>query len=85
VLLPASPGGLEDLAQLRDVHLEGVRRCLGRVGRPESLDQAIARDDLVGVEEEDREESALLVPSERDRTAAFVDLERPENPKFHLT
>src|SRR5215216_8111920 len=54
--------GLEQVAELRDVHLERLSRRLGRALAPQRLDQAIARDDLVRMEQQNAEEQSLLRP-----------------------
>ena len=51
---------------------------------PELLDQAFARDDLVVVEQQDRERRALLSPAKPDGSAGVDNLKRPEDPKLHL-
>jgi len=45
----------ERLAQLRDVHLDRLRGGCGSALPPQLLDQAIARDDLTGMQEQDRQ------------------------------
>lgn len=50
---------------------------------PKLVDQAIGRDDLVAVEEQDGEHGALLGSAKGELTPFRADLERPENPKFH--
>jgi hypothetical protein len=55
----------------------------GRRSTPQALDEAIARDDLVRVEEEDREGRPLLGSAERDQLVAVDDLERSQDPEVH--
>ena len=45
---------------------------------PESVDEALAKDYLVGVEEENREQCALTAPAYGEGTAVLLDLERAE-------
>jgi hypothetical protein len=45
----------EELAQVGDVVLQRLCRCLGRALAPEFVDEPVARDDLAPVEEQDRE------------------------------
>ena len=45
---------------------------------PESVDEALAKDHLVGVEEEDREQCALAAPAYGEGIAVLLDLERAE-------
>ena len=64
-----------------------LERVGGRRRRPlaqESVDQPIARDDLVCVQEQVRQEDELPPRAERDR-AAVDDLERTENAKLRLS
>jgi hypothetical protein len=42
------------------VHLDRVRRRLGRLLAPQLVDQVVARDDLVRPQEQEREERALF-------------------------
>ena len=78
----AEAAGSERLAELRDVDLNALYGLRGRAAVPEVLDQAIARDDLVGVQEEQREQPPLLGGAERDRTTLVDDLERPEDAEL---
>ena len=41
----------QKLSQLRDVDLDRVPRCLGRVLSPQGVDQAVARDDAIRAHE----------------------------------
>jgi hypothetical protein len=50
---------------------------------PEVVDQPIARDDLAGVEHEDREQGALLAASQPKRSTVVDDLERTEDAELH--
>ncbi len=66
----------ERLAQVRDQVLERPDRRLRRLPRPQLLDQAVCRDDLACMEQQQRQEGALLsassarahVPPPRPRT-----------------
>ena len=53
----------QELPELRDVNLEGVARCVGRLVAPQRVDEAIARDDPICVQEQNREQGAPLLPS----------------------
>jgi|SRR6266516_7126415 len=78
---PAFP---EDLAETRHLGLEVVGGALpGRLS-PEPFDQEIARNDLVGVNEEHCQECALLRPAQLEQAVVGFDLERPKNPELHL-
>ena len=61
---PTSDVGLEGLAKLGDVDLDGMRRGPRRMLTPQQFDQPIDRDDLAHVHEEDRQDRALLRRSE---------------------
>ena len=83
-LQPLAP---EEPAQPVDVHLQRVRRSLGRLVAPQRLDEALARDDLVRVEEQVGEQRALLRPSEGQlrpplapRAARAVETPSPGSP-----
>jgi hypothetical protein len=73
----------DDLAEARDVVVERMRRARRRPFPPQAVDQAIAGDDLVRVEQEDREERALLRPSERKLTTVVPYLDGAENSELH--
>ena len=73
----------EQLAQLRDVHLDGRGRGLRGCAAPDLVDQAIASDGLVGVEQEQGEQRPLLRTPELQHAAVLLDLERSEDAEFH--
>jgi len=52
-------------------------------GTPELVDEPVAGDDLVGVQQQGGEQGALLRAAEPQDPAFFPDLERPEDPKLH--
>ena len=58
------------------------RGGLGRVLAPEIVDQAVGRNDAVRVQEQQRQQGALSLPAQFDRSPVTVYLERPEEPKF---
>ena len=49
---------------------------------PERVDHAVARDDLVRAQEQQREHRTLLPAAERERLSLGRHLERPENPEL---
>jgi len=55
-----------------------LRRALA----PEVGDEPLARDDLAGVDEQERQEAAQLLAAERDRAFLTDDLERAEDAVF---
>jgi hypothetical protein len=74
---------LERLSQPRHEHADDVGRGLGRNVAPQRIDESVARDDLVRVQQEDREQCALLPPAQRDGTTALARLDWPEDSEFH--
>src|SRR5207253_8894963 len=61
-------------------------RCPGRRITPQRIDDPVGRDDPVHVEQEQCEQSALLLSAELQKLAVIGDFERSENPKFeHVT
>ena len=59
----------EHLPEPRDVHLERLLRGLRRSVLPQAVGQPVGRDDAVRVEEEHRQERALLRPAEIEEPA----------------
>ena len=72
----------QQLAQVRDVALDDIRRGIRRPLVPDPVDQAVDRDGLIGVREQDREHGALMAAGERDRLTIDERLERSEDPEF---
>jgi len=74
----AGPGdqhlGAENLAQLRDVALQRLGGGRRRPLAPELLDQALAPDELVRPQREDREQLALSAAAYCERPFAVSDL-----------
>jgi hypothetical protein len=64
------------------VDLDGVARRRRRVVGPQLLDQAVAGDDPVGLEQQDGQERPLLRAAERQPVPVRVDLERTENAEI---
>jgi hypothetical protein len=64
------------------VHLERGRRGLGRRSVPELVDQAVAGDDPVRVQEQKPEQAALLRAPERNLAPVLDGLERAEDPEL---
>ena len=78
------PAGIQGLPQPRDVDLNELRRARGWAGAPELIDEPIARDDLIGVQEQEGEQRALLRRPQRHRPALVPDLKRTEQPELEL-
>ena len=58
--------------------VEAVRRVARRPIRPDLLEQPVARDDLVCVHEQDREQSPLFRAPETKQLLVGTNLERAE-------
>ncbi len=76
--------GLQQLAQLRDAVLDDLPGRWRRIALPELVDQAIARDDLVCMQEEDRQQLSLARAAQRHLPISRADLEGTEDPVIHL-
>jgi hypothetical protein len=50
---------------------------------PQLVDQPLRRNDIVGVQQQDREQRTLLAPAEREQAILFGHLQRPKKPKIH--
>jgi hypothetical protein len=61
------------------VDLDGVARRRRRVLGPQLLDQAVAGDDPVGLQQQDRQQRALLRAAEREPVPVRANLERTED------
>jgi hypothetical protein len=73
----------ERLAQPPDLDLDDLRRGRRRTFPPEPVDQLVGRDDLVRMQQEQREQRALLRSAERNPTVLVDHLDRAENPILH--
>ena len=73
------------LAEARDVHLKGLQRVRRRALAPELVDQALARERLVGMQQENGEDRPALVSPERDLPGPVKGLQRAENAKVHAS
>jgi hypothetical protein len=71
----------ERSAQVRDVALEQLGGALRRSITPEAFYQAVGRDDLVPVYEQQGEQGARF-PGDRERTSTPRDLQWPEHAKL---
>jgi len=74
----------ERLAELRDVVLQRVGGCPGRLSAPERVDEPVCRNDLVRTREKEGEERPLPCPAERERAGPLDNLERSEDAKLHV-
>ena len=66
---------VQRLAQLRNVDLHALRRRRGRLLAPELVDQAVGRYDLVGVDQEVREQRGALAAADIGSTLIRRHLE----------
>ncbi len=64
------------------MHLECLLGRLRRSLLPERVDQLVARDDPVRVQEQEADQGALLRAAELEQAAFVENLERPEDAKF---
>src|SRR5215211_1662250 len=71
----------EQLAQVGDVDLERRPRRLRGVLAPESVDQCVAGDDLVRMQEEDRKQGALFTAAEGQWAVALTHFQGAEQAK----
>jgi len=74
---------VERPSQPRDERLHALRSARGRGFAPQLIDDLVDRHDLVGVQQEQREQSALLPTAERKRAVAVMHLERSEYAEVH--
>jgi hypothetical protein len=73
----------EGLSDSRDVVVEGVVGSGRLTLAPDALDQAVAGDRFVRVQEEDREQRPLLRAPERQLMAVVPHLDGTENSELH--
>ncbi len=72
----------QELSQLRDVDLDRVAGRVGRVLPPEPIDEAIARDDVICLQEQGGEQRAPLLSPERDRCSVAAHREGTEEAEL---
>ena len=65
------------------VHLQRGDRRARRLRSPERVDEAVPRNDLVGVQEQEGQQGALLRGSEPQRAVVSDDLDRAQDAEFH--
>ena len=76
--------GLEVGAQVGEPDGQRARRRLGVGLGPGGLDQGVGRDHARGLEQQPREDRALLDAGRRGRVSAVDDLEWPQDSKLHV-
>jgi hypothetical protein len=72
---------LEETAEPRDRDADGPDGGVRSLGTEELLGEVFRRDELVRVQQEQREQAALPLASERERLAVTQYLERPQETK----
>ena len=73
----------ERLADLRDVDPHRLQTRGRRPVTPELRDEAVARDDSIAVQQQDRQRRPLLAAAQRHDPAIVDRLQRPQDPKLH--
>ena len=76
---------IERPAQARDLHLDVLGRAVVRIVGPQLLGERVDRDGLVRMEQEHREQCALLAACQPDRLALVRDLQVPEDSEVHIS
>src|SRR5215208_680968 len=74
---------LETLSQVGDVDLDRMVSGPRRAVAPQQLDQPVDREDLPGLQQQDRQQRALFRRAEVGRDLTRGDLERTQKPKVH--
>lgn len=74
----------ERFAERRHVDLQELASRLGRPSFPELLDEGVRRHDLVGAQEEERQQRPVLRGADRDLAVVPRHLERTQDPELHL-
>ena len=77
------PLSAEQFSQLRDVDLQRLLRGLGWLILPKRVDQPVARDDAIHIEQQRGEEHALLRAAQLEAAPVLDYLERAEDQEFH--
>jgi hypothetical protein len=86
---PAGPLGQHEpvtqaAAKRGDVGLQRLDGGARRIVAPQKSDQGVSGDDGTAVQPEHGQDGARFGPGDGDRHTVLPDLERPENPQFHL-
>jgi hypothetical protein len=79
------PVALQHLSQPRNIRLNRVGGGRRRRVPPKPINQTITRDDLVVVEEEDRQGRPLFRAAERKHSLTLSDFKRTQNQELHGT
>ncbi len=81
---PAASGRVEPAAQLADVRPQRCQRPVRGVTVPDRLDQAVGCDDLVNVQQQDREQRFPLLSAKNDHIAVAGDLGGAEDCEMQV-
>src|SRR5215218_1244248 len=73
------------LPQLRDVNLHHLLSRVRHVLAPEGVDDLLAGDGTIRIQQQHREERPLLACHDLQRDGTIERLQRAEEPKIHLT
>ena len=76
------PVRLEQLAECRDIALDSRLRLARRLALPQLLDQDIGRHEPIGVQEQERQNGALLGASQCKRFPVAARAERTQDPEL---
>jgi hypothetical protein len=71
------------LTKPRDMHLQRLGRASRRILAPQLVDQAVGRERLVEVDQQQRQQSARLASRKREPAVTVEDLERAEDAEVH--
>jgi hypothetical protein len=74
--------GAQSLAELGHVHLDGVRRGVRRLSRPQCLHEPVDGHDATWLQREYSEQRARLRAAEPDGTATRQEVERAEQAEL---
>ena len=66
-----------------DMYLQGLWGGVRRVLLPEGVDQAVTRDGLIRMEQENREQRTLLAAAQRERPTINAHLDGTKDSEFH--
>ena len=72
------------LAQVRDKVLQRADRCLGRLAGPQLLYEEVRGHHLARMEQQQRQEEALLPPLQLERASLHQDLERAQDAELDV-
>ena len=80
---PVAAARTQRAAQMRDVVLQDLPGRRRRTPAPQLVDQPLARDDLVAMQQQIPEHRPLAIAAHSDRAVAIGHLQRPENSVVH--